>query len=296
MARTPRSLAAAPIAGRFLVVSLVVLLVASGEHARADTPPPAAPEEGAAPAAGSSPVVPPGTFDDDTGVQRPADLSYGTGARLRWVTVPAWLLNLFTKKNVPLSSWGTGVSLFRRKGNFDLVGSITYQNMSPADGNWLGKNHDASVDTDLVQFRSFGLVGVDVSFIWHQMFNDWIGMHYGAGIGIGIVTGQILRTSDSSACTDQNAGDLSVCHPVNITCTGSSCNEQQLQATSGPASSDSAATPHRFVENSVPPVVPIVNVVLGVDFRLPKVRGWEATIEGGFYDAFFLGGAVGYTF
>jgi hypothetical protein len=26
------------------------------------------------------------------------------------------------------------------------------------------------------------------------------------------------------------------------------------------------------------------------------VRGWEAKIEGGFYNAFFLGGGVGYTF
>jgi len=39
-----------------------------------------------------------------------------------------------------------------------------------------------------------------------------------------------------------------------------------------------------------------VNLLVGVDFRLPQVRGWEARIEGGFYDAFFLGGAVGYTF
>jgi len=43
-------------------------------------------------------------------------------------------------------------------------------------------------------------------------------------------------------------------------------------------------------------VVPILNAVLGVDFRVPTLRGWEARIEGGFYDAFFLGGGVGYTF
>jgi hypothetical protein len=33
-----------------------------------------------------------------------------------------------------------------------------------------------------------------------------------------------------------------------------------------------------------------------VDFRLPQVRGWEAKLETGFYDAFFVGAAVGYTF
>jgi hypothetical protein len=46
----------------------------------------------------------------------------------------------------------------------------------------------------------------------------------------------------------------------------------------------------------VPPAVPIFNVQLGVDFRVPKLRGWEARLEGGFYDAFYLGGGIGYTF
>jgi hypothetical protein len=239
--------------------------------------------------------VPAADAADDGGVVRPADLAYGTGARLRWVTMPAFMLNLFTKKNVPLSSWATGVSFFRRKGNFDLVGTFTYQNMSPADGNWLGKNHDATVDTDFVQFRNLALYGVDISFIWHHMFTDWIGMHYGAGVGVAIVGGEILRTSnDSALCTEDNAGNLSECHPRNVTCTDATCNEQQLRAL-GPGM-DTPTTPHRFSEPNVPPVVPIVNVVVGVDFRLPRVRGWEAAIEGGFYDAFFLGGAVAYTF
>jgi hypothetical protein len=59
---------------------------------------------------------------------------------------------------------------------------------------------------------------------------------------------------------------------------------------------DTPQQPHQFVDKNKPPVLPIVNIVVGVNFRLPQVRGWEARIEGGFYDAFFLGGAVGYTF
>ena len=59
---------------------------------------------------------------------------------------------------------------------------------------------------------------------------------------------------------------------------------------------DTPQTPHQFVDTNKPPVLPIINVVVGVNFRLPQVRGWEARLEGGFYDAFFLGGAVGYTF
>ena len=59
---------------------------------------------------------------------------------------------------------------------------------------------------------------------------------------------------------------------------------------------DNPTDPHRFADPNVPPVLPILNMVIGIDFRLPQLRGWEAKIEGGFYDAFFLGGGVGYTF
>ena len=279
------------------IAAFLLVTVGRAERVRAAGESEAPPAEGTFPSGtpGARVMVPPEEAADDGSVVRPADLSYGTAARLRWVSVPAWMLNLFTKHNMPLSSWGTGVSFFRRKGNFDLVGSFMYQNISPADGNWLGKGYDAATQTDLVQFRGLALYGADISFVWHQMFTDWIGMHYGAGVGVAIVGGDVLRTSDDPAlCTEDNAGDLSKCHPRAVTCTGSSCSEQQLRGL-GPGM-DTPTTPHRHYDPNVPPVVPIVNVVLGIDFRLPKVRGWEATIEGGFYDAFFLGGGVGYTF
>jgi len=256
--------------------------------------PPAAPPEAVPPAAGTRPVMSAGELAEEAPVQRAADLSYGVAARLRWVTVPAWMLNLFTKKNMPLSSWGTGISFFRRKANFDLVVSGSYQNMSPSDGNWLGKGHDATIDTDYVQFNGLALWGLDVSFVWHTMFNEWFGMHYGAGIGVGIVAGDILRTSNNPAvCREDNAGNVAVCNPVGSRVTSSGLVLSPQSLTPGP---DDPTNPHRFADPNVPPVLPIVNIVIGFDFRLPQVRGWEATIEGGFYNAFFLGGGVGYTF
>ena len=133
---------------------------------------------------------------------------------------------------------------------------------------------------------------VSWSRVGHTYFTDWFGIHYGAGLGVGIVTGQILRTSNGSAGCAGNPGSVTACHP--IICATGPCTEQQLQAAgSGP---DDPANPHRFADSNVPPAIPIINLVLGVDFRLPNVRGWEAKIEGGFYDAFFLGLGVGYTF
>jgi hypothetical protein len=259
--------------------------------APAEMPPPAATEPGAPQTDETAPPLA-GALAATPG--RAANVSYGTGLRLRWVSVPRWMLNLFTKQNVPLSSYAVAGEFYRRKGEFDFIVSIGYQNMSPSDGNWLGKGHDATVDTDYVQFKGLGFVGIDASFVWHTFFNDWAGMHYGAGLGLGIVTGHMLRTSNGTGCTEANAGDFTKCHPIGADCPPSGCTDASLNALGrGP---DDPANPHRFTDPNVPPALPIVNVVVGFDFRLPRVRGWEAKIEGGFYDAFFLGGGVGYTF
>ncbi|HTA19703.1 MAG TPA: hypothetical protein VK989_10450 [Polyangia bacterium] len=282
---------------------------ACAQAAAAPVQPVAAP---AAPAAQTtampSPIVAaPGPTADETpvvatiaatGTSSP-NVSYGVALRLRWVSVPSWMLNLFTKRNVPLSSYATALELMRRKGEFDFIVSVGYQNMSPPDGNWLGRGNNPATDTDYVQFKGLGFVGIDASFVWHSYLNDWFGLHYGAGLGVGIVTGQMLRTSDGSGgCTEQNAGNVAGCHPVGITCPNGTCSDADLAGLNrgGSMATDSATTPHRFVDPNVPPALPIVNVLVGVDFRLPHVRGWEAKIEGGFYDAFFLGGGVGYTF
>ena len=285
--------------GAFPIV-LALLFAFAGKATAADTPsslrlvaqadrqtpqenPTGAKAAPASVAAGAA-IVPAADLTEEAEPTRPPDLSYGVAARLRWVSVPGWLLNAFTKKNVPLSSWGTGIEFFRRKGNFDFVLAFGYQNMSPSDGNWLGSGHNAATDTNFVQFQSLALYSVDAAFIWHTTFTDWFGIHYGAGFGLGIVGGTIVRTVDNdNLCTDANTGDLTQCHPANVTCTATSCNAAQVQAANHPST-------------DVPPALPIVNVVLGLDFRLPKVRGWEARIEGGFFDAFYLGGGVGYSF
>ena len=163
-------------------------------------------------AAAQKPAPPPIDLGEEMAPVRPADLSYGVSAQLRWVSIPSWLLNAFTKQNVPLSSWGTGLSLFRRKGNFDIALSFNYQNMSPPPGNWLGSSNKAATDVSYLQFQSFVMYGIDFSFLWHNYFTDWFGIHYGAGVGIGILGGHIDRTKNLAGCTDANAGDASMCN------------------------------------------------------------------------------------
>jgi hypothetical protein len=241
---------------------------------------------------------PPSVTDGAAGVvasqaDPPRQASFGAGFRFRGVSVPSWLLDLFTKENVPLTSYAWAVEGFWRLESFDLVLGLGYQNMSPKDGNWLGRGKQAAVDTDFVQFRGLGFISADVAIVWRTMFSDWFGLHYGAGFGLGIVRGKMLRTS-SAGCTESNTGDLTQCHPAGVTCTSAGCNEAQLKNTEGGV--DEVATPHRFVDPDVPGAIPIVNVVVGATFRIPQFKGLEAKLEAGFYDAFFAGMGVGYAF
>ena len=64
---------------------------------------------------------------------------YGLGLRARWVSVPSWMLGLFTKQNKALSSYTLGLEGFRLfHGDFpDFVLGLAWQSLSPPDGNWL---------------------------------------------------------------------------------------------------------------------------------------------------------------
>ena len=228
----------------------------------------------------------------------PVDAPHFGGAfRSRWVSVPHWVLSSFTQASQSVSSYSVAIEAYRRKRDEDNPNrfwevslAVGYQNMSAPDGNWLGKNRNPAVDTDWVQFKNnFGFWTIDLSFIQRQFFNDVFGIHYGAGWGLAIIQGEILRTK-SYGC-DQN---LSTCRP--IVCTGGVCTEGELAGTEANGQKGTASDPHRYRETSVPGAILIVNLLAGFDFRIPSVKGLELRLEGGFYDALFLGGAAAYTY
>jgi hypothetical protein len=208
--------------------------------------------------------------------------SWGVGVRGRWVSVPGWLLGLFTDHNVPLLTFGhIGIEGFRRGGNFEIAVAFSYQNMSPRDGNWLASDHKPEVDTKFVQFRGLSIYSGDITASWHPMLTSWFGLHLGAGLGIAVVHGDLFLF-DSMGCNSTNLDNLNQCHPPQFNCANGVCT--------------SPPNLQRTANSDVLPVVPIINLVAGLDFRLPNVKGWEAKLEGGFYDAFFFGFGVAYTF
>lgn len=256
--------------------------IARGQEAAT---PPAGEVAAATGTEGSVPMV-------DAALQAPASARYGVGLRSRVTSVPKWLLDAFLDQSVPLTSYTIGAEGFRRTGNFDFVVGLAWQSLSPSDGNWLGKGNPPSTDTDTVQFRGLGAVSLDVGVVLHTAVGEFVGLHYGGGVGLGILTGKILRTSNGSAGCANNPGSAVDCHPV--VCATGPCNEVTLAATESPVGSDSATTPSRF-KQTLPSVYPIVNLVTGLDFRVPQAPKLEFKIDlGFFFPYFFLGGGIAY--
>ena len=114
--------------------------------------------------------------------------AYGMRLGLRWITVPSWMLNLFTKKNVPLSSWGTGVAVLPAQGELRSGRFVQLQEHVAARRKLAGQGRTTPRSTPTTSSSgAWRCRALDISFIWHTMFTDWFGMHYGAGIGVGIV-------------------------------------------------------------------------------------------------------------
>jgi hypothetical protein len=283
--------------------------------AAAEPAAPAAPEPSGGPAAAASETPStPATGETAAAPEEPVAAAtpaagkmveqgrFGAAARWRWVTVPGWFLGLFTQKNVPLSTFNAwGLEGFWRKRDKDdahrtweIVVSVGYQNMSVSDGYWLGKGKNADLDTDLVQTKNLGLITMDAAYVLRQYFSPYFGIHYGAGLGLGVVRGKVLRTSARQTAPGQfqviSADGTLICDA------NAKCNEILL-AQSQLAGQDRGPTdPHRFEESSVPGALPILNLLVGLDFPIPDAKGLEFRLEGGFYDAFFIGLSGGYVF
>jgi hypothetical protein len=243
-----------------------------------------------------------------TAAKGPARSHYGVAGRWRWVTLPGWFLGLFAEKNVPLSTvncWG--LEGFWRKHDKDdpnrtweIVVSAGYQNMTPPDGYWLGRGKDPAKDADLVQVRGLGLITMDAAYVIRQYFSPYFGIHYGAGLGLGIVRGKVLRTS---ATYNEVTGQYTVQNSSGTICQpDAKCNKEALAQTELQPPDRGPTDPHRFEEDSVPGALPIINILAGIDVRIPipdvgaKNGAIEIRLEGGFYDAFFVGLSGGYAY
>jgi hypothetical protein len=231
--------------------------------------------------------------------QAKASASYGVGIHFRGIFLPTWLMNAFLAASTPLNSFSLGGEFIRRKGNMDLVLSIDFGFYSPRDGNYMERGKNPSADVDYVQFRSLDVLAFEAALFWHRPLTPWLSIVYGVGLGFGVVLGDIYRIS-SSNCTPENLEDTSTCHPVDATDPASDqkWNENHdkwiSEHTGGShPPPDSPENPFLWREDGKWPVVPVLHLLLGVDFKVTEQI--NVRVDGGFHNAFYVG-ATGYYF
>lgn len=255
------------------------------------TPPPASTP---APAAATAPAAP-------APVGEPAEIGrHSVGVRARYIFVTKAMLSPYFNANTgtQLNSFSVGLEYAWRgpDKHYDVVASLDFSWLPVEDGNFLGSGHDPSLDTHYTQFRNLSFLSADVSIIGFHKFTNWLELRYGGGLGIGWVGGDVLLTNNGPMCTTQNASDTTQCFPLGIGPINGKptpAQEQLLKATEG-GGTDTNATPHRHVSGDKPPVMGVVNILVGL--RIYPIKRMAITWEIGFRDAMFTGFGVHYLF
>ncbi len=246
----------------------------------------------------------PGAKPEETGMEPKEEVKvkakksvlYGAGFQFSGIFVPSWFLNAFLEHSTPLNSVSFGGQFIRRKGNFDLIASVNFGLYSPRDGNYMGKNKSYDIDVDYLQFRNLNVLSFEVAFVWHHEFTEWVSLVYGAGLGLGVVLGDIYRisagggTDGRGKCNPENAENPDECYPLGMDV---SRREEWLnQHTCNDP--DSVDSPCLYPESDVWPVIPIVHLLVGLNFKVSEQ--FSVRVDGGFHDAFYVGATSHYFF
>lgn len=232
------------------------------------TKPPAAQESKGGRLPGADDVTPPGP--------KPwPDVMHGLGVSFMYNLVPHFFLSAFTEaaksKSYGLYQPAFGIHYVRRKKTMDMTVRVMFGFYHLADGNWLGRGHDFT-ETDYTEFHDMNFLWADVTWTWHTRLAKRFYLAYGAGVGLGWVTGSVYTTPSDSpgGCTKDNYGDARLCHPSGVVCDKDGCPRDQLKN-----------NPLREKEKSVPPVLPAISGLIGL--RYDFFRHLSARLDTGIF-------------
>jgi hypothetical protein len=235
---------------------------------------------------------------DSSGASAPSESGespHALALRARWVTVPGWSIKPYLETGTQLDGgWSVGMEYLYRRTGFDVVVSADYSWLNAADGNYLAKNHPPATDVHYLHFDKLSVLSADVSLIGHWNVLPWMEIRAGAGLGLGVVFGDIYQITNFD-CTLENAGDPSKCHPRNVEVNPNDpatvdrlvakrCDDNFVDG-----GRDTPSNPCYRRTDTYPfnvRVVPVINTLLGLRFRPHKnvyvhlEAGWRLV---GFY-------------
>ncbi len=200
--------------------------------------------------------------------------------RFRLASLPDFMLGLFLDRHS--ESWGDGpnfaggLEFLLQNPAYAWSFSLEFADLQRPD-DWFLEGGDPARKADWTTFP-VQLINLNVGVQWFWDLSEVFSFYFGAGLGAGIVLGDIEKTDPSDECitslqNSKNADlfDLPPCYET---------GQPQLQAGS------------TEIEDRVPPVLPLVNLTTGTQVTIYDHFVWRTEI--GFNTYFFAGMSLGY--
>ncbi|MCA9575083.1 MAG: hypothetical protein R3B40_04955 [Polyangiales bacterium] len=105
--------------------------------------------------------------------------------------IPSGMVEIFVQHSPSISNPQAGLELTIRRDSFEIIASAWYADFT-TEGPFLA-NGDPPDDVEIID-SNLRSVMVGATFMWSTMFNDYIGLEYGLGLGVGYVFGDLVRT------------------------------------------------------------------------------------------------------
>jgi hypothetical protein len=211
-----------------------------------------------------------------------AEVEYGVGVRLRSVFVPKPILELFvTRAAGGAQNYGIGLDLSRRRGTTELQLGFEFEHINVGQGVWINSGDNVAMgdEADYVlgpdatsgSGKQLGWFTVEFSFLNHAEITPWMSFRYGAGLGLGILIGELDHYNIICAAGATNGAPEPGC--VAPRYPGGTGMYSEGQAT--------------LVKYDLPPVFPVVNAILGLQFK--PTDKMTINLEGGIRTMPFVG-------
>lgn len=169
------------------------------------------------------------------------ETDFGLGASARQIRLTRGLAELFAEEAPPgTRTEGYSIEFARRGQDIEFVFGFGYDRLEATDGYYLETGGVPTVagQVDFTTFEDFEVYTIDAAFLGYWELHKILSVRYGAGLGVGLVRGQIVRTDQ--ICTSGNLERDCAPDP----------NGAQLREAM-----------------DIPPVLPIIQAQVGVQFR-----------------------------